>query len=256
MVEYYKILHHYNTEKKHIKIGIAGKYLKTPDTYLSIIRAIESAAFVNNVIADIMWIDVENFNEGAIEEVNGFIVPGGFGSRGIDGKLMILKYCRENKIPVLGICLGMQLMVIDCVNSIDNCDKYSSAEFNDNKEYIIDLQKNQNQNESLGGTMRLGNYTTKLLINSQAYELYGKQYITERHRHRYEVNNKYLDIVESSGLIIAGMDNDSDLIEIIEMDQNIHPYYIGCQYHPEFTSTYSKPNPLFVGLIKKILCNI
>ena len=254
LVDYYKILKYYETEKKHIKIGIVGKYIKTPDTYLSIIRAIESAAFINNVTADIVWINSEEFNKDTLVKCNGYLVPGGFGSRGIDGKLQILKYCRDNKIPVFGICLGMQLMVIDCANSIGhNC---VSTEWTTNIEDteqipIIDLQ--QSDTKKMGGTMRLGNYTTQLDMSSNVYKLYSKEYIVERHRHRYEVNNKYLDIVKQSGLNVVGKDKDCGLVELVELDVANHPFYIGCQYHPEFTSTYNNPNPLFVGFINS--CN-
>ena len=264
--DYYGILEHYNTEKKHIKVGIAGKYLKTPDTYLSIIRAIESAAFFNNVIVDIIWIDAEQYDDNYLEKLkcDGYIIPGGFGSRGINGKLKVLKLCRENKVPIFGICLGMQLMVIDCVNSIGyNC---TSAEWINATDHLLVTSKDNNilpiidiyqsQDGLLNGIMRLGNYITKLDISSHVYKLYNKEYVVERHRHKYEVNDKYLDIIQSSGLFVVGRDKDNNLIEIIEMDNKKHPFYIGCQFHPEFTSTYSKPNPLFVGFINACKVNI
>ena len=241
---YYKILDHFDKCNKEIKLGIIGKYLNTPDTYLSIIRAIECAGIELNVKVNIQWVTEKD----DLGQYNCFIIPGGFGSRGISDKMKIAEYCRINKIPVLGICLGMQIMVVDCFNSVSEI-KGTSTEWDnkDNLYSVIDILPNQNG--KMGGTMRLGNFETEL-VPSKVKDLYGKNVIIERHRHRYEVNNKYVDEIEKSGLKFVGYGtiNNDKLMEIVELDN--HPFYIGCQYHPEFNSKYNQPNPLFIGLLE------
>ncbi len=262
---YYKILNYFNSDSKPtFKIAIAGKYTNTPDTYLSIIRSIEHSAIYNDVKIDICWIDTKKLDEDPetynFGSYDGFIIPGGFGNTGIEGKLQVAKFCRQNSVPLLGICLGFQIMVIDCFTSLGL--EGSSTEFNlDTPNKIIDLLPNQNG--MFGGTMRLGDYDTYLIPGSQAEKIYASNKITERHRHRYEVNNKYIDEIEKSGLKFSGFsvikkhhnvdsnDPESELLmEVIEMDS--HPFYVGCQYHPEFKTRYDQPHPLFVGLIDAI----
>jgi CTP synthase len=260
---YKNILHYYESQNNlsTIHIGIVGKYIniadtKSPDTYLSLIRAIEHAAFSLNIKPHINWIDSENLILDTLKECNCFIIPGGFGSRGIPGKLNVANYARINKIPILGICLGMQIMVIDCYNNLCNGNGYSTEWI----EYpspsniltpVIDILPNQTGIK--GGTMRLGNYET-ILIDSKVKQLYKRDTIIERHRHRYEVNNSYVDILDFFGLKFVGYSNGANqtkLMEIIEL-QN-HPFYIGCQYHPEFISRYESPHPLFMGLLTTCL---
>ena len=211
---------------------------------MSIIRAIECAGIELNVKVNIQWVTEKD----DLGQYNCFIIPGGFGSRGISDKMKIAEYCRINKIPVLGICLGMQIMVVDCFNSVSEI-KGTSTEWDnkDNLYSVIDILPNQNG--KMGGTMRLGNFETEL-VPSKVKDLYGKNVIIERHRHRYEVNNKYVDEIEKSGLKFVGYGtiNNDKLMEIVELDN--HPFYIGCQYHPEFNSKYNQPNPLFIGLLE------
>jgi len=239
-----------------IIIGIVGKYTnisKSPDTYLSLVRAIEHASFHNDIHVNVEFIDSETVDTGELSHYNGFIIPGGFGSRGIEGKLLIAKYAREHRVPILGICLGMQIMAVDCFNNAYLDRKGYSSEwcdqtFNDNIEYIINILPDQTGIK--GGTMRLGNYTTKL-IESKVKGLYCSDTIVERHRHRYEVNNKYISDIEDTGFHFVGKsksENGSDLMEIAELEN--HPFYIGCQYHPEFKSRPMRPHPLFIGLLK------
>jgi CTP synthase len=258
---YTKIINYFNTQNHlEINIAVAGKYTGTPDTYLSIIRSIEHAAINNNVIVNIHWINTKTLN--SIDDLgnyDGFIIPGGFGATGIDGKLLVAKYCKNNKIPLLGICLGFQIMVIEAYCSVTGKEG-SSTEFDpDTPNKIIDILPNQTG--LLGGTMRLGNYLTNLDPQSIVSQLYACNEIIERHRHRYEVNNDYINEIEKSGLKFVGYSkagNDKQLAEIVELKD--HPFYIGCQFHPEFKTRYDKPHPLFnglIGCIKKIsLTNI
>ena len=246
---YYNILNYYlNPPTSSVTIGIVGKYVGMNDTYLSLIRAIEHASFYVNKKYNIKWIDSENIVFSELDEVDRFIIPGGFGSRGVEGKLNVLEYARENELPVLGICLGMQLMVIDVWNSVwsmfESSTKGGSTEFDkDVPCKLIDIIEDNNM---LGGTMRLGSYTCNLKAGSKVANLYNSLVCHERHRHRYEVNNKYIDELERCGLNFVGT-CDSKYQEIVEL--NNHPFYIGCQFHPEYKSRYNKPHPLFVGLL-------
>mgnify|MGYP000849530552 CR=1 FL=1 len=251
---YNKIIEYFSTSHPTIKIAIAGKYTGKPDTYLSIIRSLEQAAIINNVFLEICWINTKQLNNtNELIEYDGFIIPGGFGSSGINGKLLVAQYCRNKKIPLLGICLGFQIMVIDCYTSLGKIG--SSSEFDTNvANKIIDILPNQN--DILGGTMRLGNYETTLVDNSQIIKLYGNKQIVERHRHRYEVNNDYIGDIEESGLRFTGystLDDGNKLAEILELPQ--HPFYIGCQFHPEFKTRYNMVHPLFDGLIMSSIEN-
>ena len=237
-----------------INLGIVGKYTGSPDTYLSLTRSIEHAAFYVNKRVNIRWIDSENVNPESLFDNHCFIIPGGFGSRGIEGKLLVAKYARDRKIPILGICLGMQVMVVDCFNHLCQSDKLGSSsewiEVPDNTVNVIDILPNQTGIK--GGTMRLGNYTTNLK-ESRVRDLYGDDIIVERHRHRYEVNNKYVAQLEQSGLNFVGIsrsNNGSDLMEIVELKD--HPFYIGCQFHPEYKSRCDRSHPLFIGLLQSI----
>lgn len=242
--------------KWKIKIGIVGKYTnlsvgKAPDTYLSLVRAIEHAGFSLNVNPEICWIDSENVKESELGNYDCFIIPGGFGSRGIPGKLLVTKYARENNVPILGICLGMQIMVVDCFNNLSGnigCSSEWKEIISDpDPHYVVDILPDQTGVK--GGTMRLGSYETTL-YKSKVMDLYRSSTITERHRHRYEVNNECVDILEIYGLKFVGTSrgsNGNELMEICELDD--HPFYIGCQFHPEYKSRVEVPHPLFVGLL-------
>ena len=257
----------YDRTNKSIQMGIVGKYItngiklsgKSPDTYLSLTRAIEHAAFCLNVEVNIHWLDSEQIITTDLNLYDCFIIPGGFGSRGINGKLAVTKFARESNTPLLGICLGMQIMVVEYYNAF--CAKDSSngcsrewSEYITSPEYIIDILPDQNN--IMGGTMRLGNYTTKLL-ESNVMKYYNSEVITERHRHRYEVNNKYVSELEAAGLKFVGRSDNRDntsvkeLMEIVEISD--HPFYVGCQFHPEYKSRYEDPHPLFVNLLKSTL---
>jgi CTP synthase len=246
ILTYYENLSSFPT----LRLGIVGKYTGSPDTYLSLNRAIEHAAFYRNCKINLNWIDSENLDEANLHlsEYDGFIIPGGFGSRGISGKLAVAKCARENSIPILGICLGMQIMVVDCFN------RYSvipgtSMEWTDMTECLPVVDILSDQTGIKGGTMRLGNYETRLQP-SKVKTLYNCDTIVERHRHRYEVNNRYLGQIIQGNFNFVGTStspNGTPLMEVCELSS--HPFYIGCQYHPEYRSTHKSPHPLFIGLI-------
>lgn len=228
------------------KICIVGKYTSIPDTYLSLVRSIEHAAIhlEIKVIIDIIDSDSENVIK-KLETADAVIIAGGFGSRGIDGKLLAIKYCRENKIPILGICLGMQLMAIDIWLTQNK--EGASTEYCPNTSHKIVCMLEDQDATKLGGTMRLGNYNTQL-VESRVSKLYNKYDIVERHRHRYEVNNKYVRKLEDYGLKFVGKStiNGHEYMEVIELENQ---FYVGCQFHPEYNSKYNKPHPLFIGLL-------
>lgn len=259
---YIKFINYKNQSKLvEIEIGIAGKYInnigsKSPDTYLSLCHAIEHAACYLNVKVNLHWIDCEVLEEVEDNLYDAFIIPGGFGSRGLKGKTMVAEYARKNKIPILGICLGMQIMVINYYNTHCGTGAISRewSELGDeNSKYLVDILPNQN--EIMGATMRLGNYQT-CLLPSQVKDLYGKEQIIERHRHRYEVNNKYIEELEKVGMNFVGYSdliNGDQVVEVLELSN--HPFYVGCQYHPEYRSRCSTAHPLFVGLLKSSLNN-
>jgi len=250
--KYNNIISHFESCDHSIDIGIVGKYLSTIDTYLSIIRAVECAGIELGVKVNIHWLNPETielkYDPNELKTYDGFIIPGGFGSRGIKGKMMVTKFCRENSVPILGICLGMQIMVVDCYNSLGHNGTSTEWTYDKSLDPVIDILPGQTG--KMGGTMRLGNFTTTLINTSKVYKLYGKNIIVERHRHRYEVNNEYIDEIEKSGLKFVGysLTDNSKLMEVVELDK--HPFYVGCQYHPEFSSKYDQPNPLFLGLVR------
>ena len=253
--DYYKILSHYKTDPPTVSVTIAGKYVKFNDTYLSLIRALDHAEFAVGVRVNIAWLDTELLDDKEItdnkeiysmlENSVGIIIPGGFGSRGVAGMLKVARYGREHKIPTLGLCLGMQVMVCEYARSVGI--PGSSTEWDpDTKHPIIDILPDQTG--LMGGTLRLGNHTTVLDPDSKIYKIYKKEEIVERHRHRYEVNNRYANRLSKAGLSFVGVDKDNQLMEIMELPG--HPFYIGTQYHPEYKSRYNEPHPLFVAFIK------
>ena len=236
-----------------IKIAIVGKYIKLEDSYISVIESLYHAGFANNVKVKVDQIDAENVNKDTANEIlskyDGIVVPGGFGNRGIEGKIETIKYARENKIPFLGICLGMQMAVVEFARNVLHLEDANSAEFDDKTKnpviHIMEEQKNINQK---GGTMRLGAYPCMLTKGSLANKVYGKTEISERHRHRYEFNNDYKEKLKNAGLKVSGTSPDGNLVEIVELEN--HPYFIAGQFHPELKSRPNNPAPLFVGLIK------
>ena len=240
-------------EEKKINIAIVGKYVSLEDAYLSVVESIKHAGYANKVDVKIGFVDselLESKNAKTIlNNYDGIIVPGGFGNRGIEGKIQAIKYARENKVPFLGICLGMQLAVIEFARDVLNLKDANSKEFDENCKYpVIHIMESQKNITKKGGTMRLGAYPCILDKNSNSYKLYKNIEISERHRHRYEFNNEYRDQIENAGMTIIGTSPDNLLVEMIEIKD--HPYFVGSQFHPEFKSRPDRPAPLFVGLIK------
>jgi CTP synthase len=245
--------------KEDVKIGLIGKYVDLHDAYLSVAEALKHAGYKHKHKVKIEWIDSEKLEsennlEQIFKDIKGIIVPGGFGTRGTNGKIKAIKYARENKIPFLGICLGMQLAVIEFAQNVCNLEDASSTEFNEVcKNPVIDLMTNQKTIVNKGGTLRLGNYSCKLKKGSSAYGCYNEENIKERHRHRYEFNNEYKGLLESNGLIFSGINEDSNLMEIIELKN--HPFFIASQFHPEFKSRPTRPHPLFDKFIENSIKN-
>lgn len=246
-----------NHPKGTVKIGIAGKYTKLSDAYISVVESIKHAGYANNVKTEIKWINSEECLEESkckelLADVDGVIVPGGFGVRGIEGKLNAIKYVRENNIPFLGICLGMQCAVIEYARNVAGLKEANSKEFDENTSTpVIDLMVEQKNVKGYGGTMRLGAYDCHLKKGTKAQEAYGANRISERHRHRYEVNTEYIDTLKKAGLVFSGMSPDNMLSEIIELPQL--DWFVACQFHPEFKSRPERPHPLFMGLIKAVV---
>ena len=238
-----------------VTVAIVGKYVMLGDAYISVVESLKHAGAKLGTNIGIKWIlseDIEKHGtEEYLREVQGIIVPGGFGDRGIEGKIQAIEYARVNKIPYLGLCLGMQTAVIEFARHVANMPGANSTEFDPQTKYpLIDLMPNQH-NVKKGGTMRLGRYPCNIEPNTRAAKTYGETEIWERHRHRYEVNNKYRDVLINAGLTLCGISPDSSLVEMIEIKD--HPYFIGCQFHPELKSRPDNPHPLFVGLVEAIL---
>ena len=235
-----------------VDIAVVGKYVSLPDAYLSIIEALYHAGVANGVHAEVHLIDGEELNAENVEEtlgnMDGILVPGGFGQRAFEGKIEAARYARENDIPFLGICLGLQAAVCEFARNVAGLTGATSAEFDENADHtVIDLMPEQEDVEEKGGTMRLGAYPCKLDKDSLAYEVYGEEVIYERHRHRYEVNNAYRDTLVNAGLRISGLSPDGRLTEMVEIPG--HPWFLASQGHPEFKSSPTKPHPLFKGFV-------
>ncbi len=236
-----------------VKIAILGKYFGLPDSYLSVVESLKHSCLHNNVKLDLHWIDADNFELDLLADMDGVIVPGGFGYRGIEGKISAIQYIRENKIPFLGICLGLQCAVIEFARNVCGISDANSSEFSQNtKNYVIDLLPNQDlDKDDVGASMRLGTYPCKINPDTIASKIYSDEIIYERHRHRYEVNNKYRDKLIENGLIIGGVSPDNNLVEMIEIKD--HPYFVASQFHPEFKSRPWEPAPLFNDFIASSL---
>ena len=248
----------YTAQLPTLNIAIVGKYTEVPDSYLSVIEAIKHASFHNKYKAKISIISSEDIEMMGAKEIlknfDGVIVPGGFGNRGIEGKIMTAEYCRENKVAYLGICLGMQTAVIEFARNVANLRDANSTEFDENTNNpVIHIMEEQKNLTDKGATMRLGRYNCTLVEGTNARRIYGLPNITERHRHRYEFNNEYRDRFESLGLKFSGINMEKDLVEIIEYSD--HPYFVACQFHPEFKSRPGKPHPLFAGLIHQAIAS-
>ncbi|MBP6186520.1 MAG: CTP synthase [Rhodoluna sp.] len=246
-------------EPKHeIKIALVGKYIDLPDAYLSVTEAIRAGAFANQAKVNIKWVasDLCETEDGAKEhlgDVDGICIPGGFGVRGIEGKLGALKFARENKIPTLGLCLGLQCMVIEYARNMVGLEGASSTEFDPEAKHPVIATMAEQVDilaaGDMGGTMRLGLYEAKLKPGSIVAEVYGAESVSERHRHRYEVNNSFRDQISTAGLVFSGTSPDDHLVEYVELPREVHPYFVATQAHPEFRSRPTKAHPLFKGLI-------
>jgi CTP synthase len=250
-------------EPKHeVTIALVGKYIELPDAYLSVTEALRAGGFAHQAKVNIRWVasDLCESDEGAanqLADVDGICVPGGFGVRGIEGKLGALKFARENKIPTLGLCLGLQCMVIEFARNVLGLEDASSTEFDPKAKHPVIATMAEQIDilaaGEMGGTMRLGSFEAKLSKGSIVAEVYGSNEVTERHRHRYEVNNSYRDQLTNGGMVISGTSPDGSLVEFVELSKADHPYYVSTQAHPEFKSRPNKAHPLFVGLVKASL---
>lgn len=236
-----------------IKIAIIGKYVQLHDSYLSVVESLKHAGFANDLKVEIEWIDSEEITKENVAEklkdCKGVVVPGGFGNRGVEGKIEAVRYVRENNIPFLGICLGMQVAAIEFARNVLGYKDANSREFDElSKHTVIDIMESQKGITDMGGTMRLGLYPCKIKVGSKLYEAYGKDFIEERHRHRFEFNNEFREEYIKNGMDFGGLSPDGRLVESVEIDKN--DFFVGVQYHPEFLSRPNRPHPLFVALIK------
>ncbi|MFQ5859054.1 MAG: CTP synthase, partial [Anaerolineae bacterium] len=234
--------------KPRLNIAVVGKYVELPDAYMSVKEALLHAGIAHDVDIDVAWVDSEELEHGrgweAVYEADGIVVPGGFGYRGIEGKIAAVRYAREHKVPYLGLCLGMQIMVIEVARYALGTEEANSTEFNRKTPHpVIDLLPEQRGISEMGGTMRLGAYPCRVRRNTLAWDAYGQELISERRRHRFEVNNEYRALLERAGLVVSGTSPDGNLVEIAEIEN--HPWMVGSQFHPEFKSRPNRPHPLF-----------
>ena len=238
-----------NGVNKNVKIAILGKYFGLPDSYMSVVEALKHSCLQNKVNLDLVWIDADNYEIEDLKNLNGVVVPGGFGYRGIEGKIGAIEYLRKNKIPFLGICLGLQCAVIEFARNVCGISDANSTEFSQTtKNPVIDLLPNQDlEADDVGASMRLGTYPCKIQPDTMTKNIYNNEIIYERHRHRYEVNNKFRNELESKGLVFSGLSPDEDLVEMIELKD--HPYFVASQFHPEFKSRPWDPAPMFNSFI-------
>lgn len=256
LTEWNQMIQRVRNRKNKVTIALVGKYIKLHDAYLSVVEALNHGGYENDAVVDIKWIESEDIQEDSVHRllmgVDGILVPGGFGNRGIEGKILACKYARENNVPYLGICLGMQIAAIEFARNVLGYKDANSNEFDQNSLHkVIDFMSDQNDYIEKGGTMRLGAYKCHIKEGSLLNEIYGQQDISERHRHRYEFNNKYINEFEASGIVFSGKSPDGNLVEAIENSQN--RFFIGVQYHPEFKSRPNRAHPLFREFIKASL---
>lgn len=256
MDEWEKMLEKIHSRKTHLSIAIVGKYVQLHDAYLSVAEALSHSGYEFGAFVDIKWIDSEKITEENVKEtlegVSGVIVPGGFGNRGIEGMIITANYCRTNNLPYLGICLGMQIAVISFARYVCGLLDANSREFSENGLHnVIDFLPDQTDKTDKGGTLRLGAYPCSVKEDTMMYKCYKAKDISERHRHRYEFNNEYRELLEKAGLTISGTSPDDYIVETVEIKEN--DFYVGVQFHPEFKSRPNKPHPLFLGLIEAAL---
>lgn len=256
--EWEEIVKRVKNPSANVKIALVGKYVELHDAYLSVAESLCHAGIANDAKVDIKWVHSEEIEspsfdiDATLSDVDGILVPGGFGDRGIEGKIKSIKYARENKVPLLGICLGMQCSVIEFARHVCGLEGAHSTEFDPGAPHpVIDLMPDQKGIEAKGGTMRLGHYPCSIKPGTKTMAAYGEELIEERHRHRYEFNNKYREILTKAGMVLSGLSPDNRLVEIIELKG--HPWFVGTQFHPEFKSRPNRPHPLFRDFIKVAL---
>ncbi len=239
---------------KSIKVAVVGKYVELKDAYISIDESIKHAGYHLYTKCDIDYIQAEDVDVSTLSNYDGILVPGGFGHRAVEGKINAIEFAREHKIPFFGICLGMQTTVIEYARNILGYDGANSTEFDPETKFpVIDLLPDQKDIENMGGTMRLGIYPCKLKDGTLAKKLYNEELIYERHRHRFEFNNEFKDAIQAAGLVISGSSPDGRLAEIVELPQEVHPFFLAGQFHPEFKTSPNRPHPMFTGFIKAML---
>jgi CTP synthase len=244
--------------KKRVKIAVVGKYIDLQDAYKSVYESLTHAGAAHDCGIDMVLVDAEDIeNEGAdkyLRGVAGVVIPGGFGDRGVEGKIKAVRYSRESRTPFLGLCLGMQVATIEFARNVCGLEKANSTEFDSATPYpVISILEEQKEVTEKGASMRLGTWKTKIKEGTLAHHVYGKTEALERHRHRYEFNSKYRETLESKGLVISGTSPDGDLVELVELKD--HPWFLACQYHPEFQSKPNAPHPLFKGFISASLAH-
>ena len=252
MTEWLQMVEKIRSRKKLVHIALVGKYVKLHDAYLSVMEALRHAGYDHSARVEIDWVDSENLTPENIDErlgnVDGIIIPGGFGSRGIEGMVLACKYAREHDVPYLGICLGMQIAVIEFCRNVCGISDANSGEFDEyGLHKVIDFMPDQNKNINKGGTLRLGSYPCKIKPGTKMRECYGRELISERHRHRYEFNNDYRETVEAAGMVLSGTSPDGRIVETVELPQN--RFFVAGQFHPEFKSRPNRAHPLFLGFI-------
>lgn len=249
-----ELVQRFQAPQREVTIALVGKYIQLHDAYLSVVEALQHGGIAHHTRVCIQWIQADALTDAGADldavfaGVQGILVPGGFGNRGMEGKMLAAQYAREHGVPYLGICLGMQIAVIEFAQHVAGMARANSTEFDPDTPYpVIDLMADQQGLVQTGGTMRLGGYQCALSEGTKAREMYGVDRIVERHRHRFEFNNKYREALKAAGLVVSGLNPERDLVEIVELPD--HPWFVGCQFHPEFKSRPNRPHPLFAGLV-------
>jgi CTP synthase len=256
LTEWENMVKELRSPKHEVKIALVGKYIQLHDAYLSVVEALKHGGIFNNTTINIKWVDSEMVTAENADEIlgdaDGILVPGGFGDRGVEGKIQAISYARTNNIPFLGLCLGMQLSIVEFARNVIGYNDAHSIELNPSTTHpVIALMPDQSGVEDIGGTLRLGSYPCVLDHNSKAFELYGEDVIHERHRHRYEVNNDYRVALTEHGMKLSGLSPDGRIVEMCELPE--HPFFVATQAHPEFKSRPNRPHPLFQGFIEAAL---
>jgi CTP synthase len=259
LTDWTSILEKERNLNKSVTIGLVGKYVELHDAYISVVESLKHGGLDNGAEVNIEWINAEYVDEANYQEVlskvDGILVPGGFGDRGVEGKILAVKYARENKVPFFGICLGMQCAVIEFARNVVGLNGAHSAELDPETPYpVIDIMPEQKDIDEMGGTMRLGAYPCKIVKDTNLFRAYGEEVIYERHRHRYEFGNEYKETLAKAGLVISGISPNNKLVEVVELKD--HPWFVGVQYHPEFKSRPNRPHPLFRDFIKASVENL